>query len=274
MAQALEDTPMETIHRPQGATVRAEPVERRIRGVLAGQTVVDTTGALLVFEQGHLPIYYLPLADVRSDFLVASEKRTTCPRKGEAGYHSLQVGDREVPDAVWGYPEPIEGCPDISEHVAFYWDALDSWWEEDDEVFVHPRDPYHRVDVLRSSRHVVVKIRGEVVAESRRPLILYETGLPARYYLPRADVRADVLRPSERTSACPYKGTAGYLSVDVGGELEEDVAWSYAAPIPECPKVEQAICFFNERVDLEVDGEQLERPNTPWSKNAGHGRRA
>jgi uncharacterized protein (DUF427 family) len=136
---------------------------------------------------------------VREELLEPSEKHTTCPRKGEASYWSVRVADRVAHDAVWRYPEPIDGCPDISRHVAIYWNAMDSWWEEDDEVFVHARDPYHRVDVLRSSRHVRVEIDGEAVAETERPLLLIETGLPPRWYIPRADVRLDLLQPTDTT---------------------------------------------------------------------------
>jgi uncharacterized protein (DUF427 family) len=234
--------------------------------MFAGQTVVDSGRTLLMFEKGHLPVYYFPIEDVRQDLLEPSAKHTTCPRKGEATYHSVRAGDRFAEDVVWSYPEPIEDCPDISGHVAFYWHAMDSWWEEDDQVFRHARDPYHRVDVLRSSRHVRVELDGEVVADTHRPLLLVETGLPSRWYVPRADVRFDLLRPTETSTTCPYKGDASYFSAVIGDTEHEDIAWSYVTPIPECPKIEQGICFFNERVDLTVDGELQERPETHWAK--------
>jgi uncharacterized protein (DUF427 family) len=267
MANALEDTHMAVVARPPtDAVVRVEPTLKRIRAVFAGATVVDSRRTLILFEQGHLPVYYFPLEDVREELLEPSEKHTTCPRKGEASYWSVRVADRVAHDAVWRYPEPIDGCPEISRHAAIYWNAMDSWWEEDDEVFVHARDPYHRVDVLRSSRHVRVEIDGEAVAETERPLLLIETGLPPRWYIPRADVRLDLLQPTDTTTACPYKGTANYFSASIGGTEHRNIAWSYATPIPECPKIEQAICFFNERVDLMVDAERQERPKTHWSK--------
>jgi uncharacterized protein (DUF427 family) len=142
---------------------------------------------------------------------------------------------------------------------------VDAWFEEDDEVFVHARDPYHRVDVLNSSRHVRVEIDGATVAASRRPRLLFETGLPTRYYLPKADVRMDLLEPTDTTTRCPYKGEAIYWSARIGGQLREDVVWSYPYPIPEIPKIEHLLAFFNERVDLYVDGELQVRPQTPWS---------
>jgi uncharacterized protein (DUF427 family) len=267
MPEALEDTHMAVVARPPAdAVVRVEPTVKRVRAMLGGETVVDTRRALLLFEQGHLPVYYFPFEDVRQDLLEPSDKHTTCPRKGEAEYWSIRAGDRFAKNAVWRYPEPIEACPDISGHVAFYWDKLDSWWEEDDQVFRHARDPYHRVDVLRSSRHVLVELDGEVLAETRRPLLLVETGLPPRWYIPRADVRFELLRPTDASTTCPYKGDASYFSAVIGGAEHENIAWSYVAPIPECPKIEQAICFFNERVELTVDGERQERPKTHWSR--------
>ena len=142
---------------------------------------------------------------------------------------------------------------------------VDHWYEEDEEVFVHPRDPYHRVDVLQSSRRVRVSVNGEVVAETERPRVLFETGLPPRYYIPPEDVHEEALVASERTTRCPYKGVASYYSVEAGGERVDDLVWYYPDPIPETPKIRGLLCFFNEKVDLEVDGEEQERPRTRWS---------
>ena len=245
--------------------VRIEPCPRRLRVVFAGEVVADSEAAFYLFEQGHLPVYYFPRQDVRFDLLEPTDHHTTCPRKGVASYWSIVAGDRRAENAVWAYPEVIEGCPDITDLVAFYWKAVDAWFEEDDEVFVHARDPYKRIDALRSSRHVEVRVHGVTVADTRRPVLLFETGLPTRYYLPAFDVRRDVLVPSATTTQCPYKGTASYWSVRTAGGVHEDVVWFYPAPIPEIPKIEQHLCFFNERVDLVVDGVALERPASPWS---------
>jgi uncharacterized protein (DUF427 family) len=168
-------------------------------------------------------------------------------------------------NAVWNYPTPIEGAPDIANLAAFYWNKMDAWYEEDEEIFVHPRDPYHRVDVLESSRHVEVWVNGVKVADSHRPRLLFETGLPTRYYLPKLDVRMDLLRPTASSSRCPYKGTAAYWSVDAGGTVVEDLVWGYQTPLVECAKIAALVCFYNEKVDLVVDGERLERPKTRWS---------
>ena len=168
-------------------------------------------------------------------------------------------------NAVWSYPEPIDSAPPIAGYLAFYWKKMDAWYEEDEEVFVHPRDPYHRVDILESSRHVKVSVNGEVVAETKRPKILFETGLPPRYYIPPEDVREDVLLESEKTTRCPYKGIASYYSVEAGGDRVEDLVWYYPEPIAEAAKIKGHLAFFNEKVDLEVDGEEQERPKTQWS---------
>ena len=142
---------------------------------------------------------------------------------------------------------------------------MDEWYEEEEQVFVHPRDPYHRIDVLQSSRHVRVEVNGEVVAETQRPMVLFETGLPPRYYIPEEDIRMELLEESEETTRCPYKGVASYYSVEVGDERVEDLVWYYPEPIPEAARIKGLLCFFNEKVDLEVDGEEQERPRTQWS---------
>jgi uncharacterized protein (DUF427 family) len=146
------------------------------------------------------------------------------------------------------------------------WAGMDAWFEEDEQVFVHPRDPHKRVDILASSRRVEVVLNGVTVAESRQPRILFETSLPPRYYLPLTDLRMDLLRPSTKTTSCPYKGTASYWSVEAGGELFDDVVWTYRTPILESIKIAGLACFFNERVDLVIDGQPQPRPDTPFSR--------
>lgn len=247
------------------ADVRTEPCHRRIRVMVAGEVVADTTRAVYVFEKGHLPVYYFPRDDVRFDLLERTATSTHCPRKGDAEYWTIAVGDERRVDAVWAYPTPIVGVEELAGYVAFWWERVDAWFEEDDEVFKHARDPYKRIDVLQSSRHVEVFIDGVKVADSVRPRLLFETGLPVRYYLPKLDMRVDLLRPSDTTSVCPYKGTAHYWSVQLPDRLVEDIVWCYPAPIPEIPKIEAHLCFFNEKVDIVVDGVRQERPVSPWS---------
>jgi uncharacterized protein (DUF427 family) len=248
------------------APVAVLPTRRRLRGVFGGRTVFDTTNALVLFEHDHLPVYYVPVADVDADALVSSDTTSHCPRKGDASYWSLVVGDRTATDAVWGYEaNRIEGSPDLSGYRAFYWNALDHWYEEDEEVFVHARDPFKRIDALRSSRHVRVEIDGVVLADTRRPTLLFETGIDTRYYIPREDVALELLRPSATESACPYKGRASYYSAVIGGRVVEDIAWTYTHPIAEIPKIEQLVAFFDEHVDTYVDGELQPRPVSAWS---------
>ncbi len=249
----------------QAHTLYFEDSPRRVRVMFNGETVADSRRAKLLHETGHLPVYYFPREDIRMDLLEESDHTTYCPFKGDASYWSVKVGDKAAENAVWGYPEPIDSAPPLAGYVAFCWRMVDHWYEEDEEVFVHPRDPYHRVDILDSSRHVKVRVNGEVVAETERPKILFETGLPPRYYIPPEDVREEVLLESEKTTRCPYKGIASYWSVEAGGERVEDLVWYYPEPIPEAARIKGLLAFFNEKVDLEVDGEDQERPQTQWS---------
>jgi uncharacterized protein (DUF427 family) len=242
-----------------------EDSPRRIRGVLAGQTVVDSARAKLLHEHGHLPLYYFPREDVRMDLLEPTDHHTRCPWKGEASYWSVRVGDTVAENAAWGYPDPLDDAPPLGDYVAFYWGRLDTWYEEDEEAIVHARDPYHRVDPIRSSRHVVIRLDGELLAESTRPVALFETGLPTRWYLPADDVREGILEASDKRTGCAYKGFASYWSVRVGDALEEDLVWTYREPRRGMEDIKDLVCFFNERVDVEIDGVLEERPETQWS---------
>jgi uncharacterized protein (DUF427 family) len=244
-----------------------EPSPRRVRVQFNGEWVADTTNAHLLFETRHLPVYYFPRSDVRMDLLTPTEHHTFCPYKGTASYWTIRVGDRTSENAVWGYPDPYDEVAAIQDFVALYWDRVDHWYEEDEEIFVHPRDPYKRVDVVASSRHVQVILGGETVADTRRARFLFETRLPTRYYIPQEDVRMDLLVPSDKTTACPYKGRARYWSAKIGGREYPDIVWGYPEPIPECPKIKGLLSFFNEQVDaILVDGIEVKRPVTPWSK--------
>jgi len=245
--------------------VHVETSPRWVRVKFNGEVIADSKRAVLLRETGHLPVYYFPPEDVRQDALEPTDLHTRCPFKGEASYWTVRVGDKVAENVMWGYQDPLPEREDIRGYRAFYWEQMDAWYEEDEQVFKHPRDPYHRVDVVQSSRHIQVEIGGQTVAESRRPRLLFETGLPTRYYLPVEDVRMDLLEATATTSVCPYKGEASYWRVagDVAGR---DVAWSYQHPIPECPKIEGFISFFNERVDaLRVDDELQPKPRTAWS---------
>jgi uncharacterized protein (DUF427 family) len=216
----------------------------------------------LLFETGYLPIWYFPRSDVRFDLLEATEHTTHCPFKGDARYWTIRAGGKVAENKVWGYPETLPETPPITDRVAFYWDAVEHWYEEDEEVFVHPRDPYHRVDVVPSSRNVRVSLDGVVLAESSRLLACFETGLPTRWYFRKEDL-ADY-EPTTRTTRCPYKGTASYWSV--GGN--DDIAWSYEDPITAVSALKGLVAFYDEVVDVDIDGERQERGYSPFAAAA------
>ena len=249
------------VETPTGAVIYWDPVLPRIRATFAGETIVDTTNARLLHESRLLPVYYFPEGDVRVDLLVPSHKTSHCEHKGDAVYWSLEVGGRTHPDAAWAYPEPFENVPFLKGHLAFYWNALDEWFAEDEQLFGHPRDPYSRIDVHPTSRRVRVLLDGEVLADTVRAKVLFETSLPARYYIPSEDVRV-ALESSSLVTRCAYKGLASHFN----GGGEENIAWSYADPQHDAEPVRGLIAFYNERVDIEIDGEPIDRPVTQWSR--------
>jgi uncharacterized protein (DUF427 family) len=234
------------------------PSPKRVRASFEGETVVDSRRAKLLHETGLAPVWYFPLDDVRTDLLEPTERHTTCPFKGEASYWSIRVGDRTAENAAWSYPEPLDSAPPLAGHVAFYGDAVDDWFEEDERVIGHPRDPYHRIDVRRGSQHVRVRVGDMVVADSTRPRLLFETGLPTRYYLPEDDLLTGLLQPSSTTTVCPYKGVAAYRSFGGSdGQGHDDVAWTYPEPFPDAVPVAGHWCFLGDGVETEVDGQPL-----------------
>ncbi len=245
-----------------------EPSLRRVRVKFGGAIVADSKRPLLLsrYGPGHLPgflpTYYFPRDDVRMDALEAGAPED---QEGIVAYQTIRIGDHVAANAAWIVLDPPAELALLHNHVSFDWDRMEAWYEEEEEVFVHARDPHGRVDVLASARHVRVVIDGETIAETRRPHLLFETGLPTRYYIPREDVRMDLLTPATHTSRCPYKGVAQYWSATVGDRTLDNIVWSYPDPIPENPKIKDLLCFFNERVDLVVDGELQPRPLTPWS---------
>jgi uncharacterized protein (DUF427 family) len=248
------------------AVLYFEASPRWVRGVLEDETVVDSRRVRLLHESGRLPLWYFPREDVRVDLLEPTGHSTHCEKLGDACYWSLRVGSRVVENAAWSYERPLDSARELAGYLAFEWGAMDRWLEEEEEVFGHLRDPYHRLDVVQSSRHVTVTVGGQDVADSRRPKILFETGLPPRYYLPAEDVRMDLLEATDSHSRCAYKGVASYHSVK-GVEGGEDVVWHYPDPGRDAQDVRDLLCFYNEVVDLEVDGERQERPRTQWSRD-------
>lgn len=211
-----------------------EPLPRRIRATIGGETVLDSTRAKLLHEHAQMVRYYVPRADVRWDL----------------------VGQLAV--------VPPTGAPDLDGYVAFPWAAMDAWFEEDHQIVGHAIDPYHRVDVRASSRRIRISLDGALLAEGTRARALFESGLPTRWYLPREDVAA-ALEPAGLETTCAYKGHARYLSLP-GGPAGENLAWFYTDPFHDAAHVKDHVAFFNERVDVDIDGERQERPRTPWAQ--------
>lgn len=243
--------------------VRFEQGAKRIRAYLGGELIAETAHPVLVWEKPYYPAYYFPLADVRTDLLEAEDETVHSPSRGDATAYTVTAGGKEARGAALRYLDsPIE---ELRSLVRLDWDSMDAWFEEDEEVFTHPRDPYTRVDILASSRHVRVEVDGETVAESTSPRLLFETGLPVRYYLPKTHVRMDLLVPTDTVSHCPYKGEAEWWSVRANDGLREDLAWSYRTPLPESQKIAGLVAFYDEKVDVYVDGQLQERPHTKFS---------
>lgn len=247
--------------------VRVEDSPKRVRVLFGGRWIADTTRAKLVWEKPYYPTYYFPAEDVESGLLTSKGEERRSPSRGTAQVHTVEVGDRTAPDSVlWYRTSELDG---IADHLTFDWDVMDAWFEEDEQVHVHARDPYTRIDVLQSSRHVQVEVDGVVVADSHQPRMLFETGLPTRFYLPKTDVRMDLLRPSDTRTHCPYKGTAHYydLVLDESGEgsTREDLVWWYPAPLLESVAIAGYVCFYDEKVDIRIDGVLQDRPKSPFS---------
>lgn len=242
--------------RPDEANYRIEGPEhvlfldrfpRRVRAELGGRTVFDTRRGRLLHETGYVPVLYVPEDDVDRDLLLPSDHTTHCPFKGDASYWTVQAGGSTAENAAWSYPEPIEGASWLAGHLAFYWHLMDAWYDEAERVHGHLRDPYHRVDARPSSQRVRVSAGDTVLAESDEAMVVSETGLPTMYYLPRGDVRED-LRPSDKRTVCPYKGTASYWS---SAELD-DIGWSFEEPLQDSARFGGYVCFDHGNVTVDL----------------------
>jgi len=230
---------------------------------LGGELVADTRNALLVWEKPYYPTYYFPAQDVRSDLLVDTGETHRTPSRGTSAIHTVKTAPKEAPGAArWYADSPLEA---ITGHITLNWQAMDAWFEEDEQVYVHARDPYTRIDILQSSRHVEVFIEGTRVADTDKPRLLFETGLPVRYYIPKTDVRMDLLEATELTTDCPYKGTANYYSVSLEDNTHDNIVWWYKNPVHESAQIAGYVSFYNEKVDIVVDGDAVERPETVFS---------
>jgi uncharacterized protein (DUF427 family) len=234
----------------QRGAVRVETGQKRVRVYLGGRAVADTARPLLVWESPYYPTYYFPADDVAQDLLVPDGDIAHSPSRGDAQKLTVKAGGKQATGAALRYDEsPIE---EIRGHFRFDWNAMDSWFEEDEEVFVHVRNPQTRIDILPSSRHVRVEVDGVTIAESTNARLLFETGLPVRYYFPKTHVRMDLLEPIDTVTACPYKGFAEYWAIRVGDQVHRDLAWSYRTALPESQRIAGLIAFY--QVDIYVDG--------------------
>ena len=247
---------------PKHHALYLEPSPRRVRGVIGGETVVDSTDVSLLHETGYLPVWYFPRSDVRFDLLEATDHTTHCPFKGDASYWTIRAGGKVAENKVWGYPEILPGTPPITDRVAFYWDAVDHWYEEDEEVFVHPRDPYHRVDIVPSSRTVKISLDGVMLAESSRPMAVFETNLPTRWYLPKEDLVAglrgdDAQHAPARTRAPRPTGRWAATRTSPGATRTRSRS---------LPPLQGSSSFYDEVVDVDIDGERQERGYSPFAK--------
>jgi uncharacterized protein (DUF427 family) len=241
--------------------IKVEHSRKRVRILLDGELVADTIAALLVWEVPYYPTYYIPAEDVRADLIPAGTDSDA--RLGAAEVLTVKTPSAAAERAARRYP--ASPASQLHNAVRFEWDAMSEWLEEDEPIYTHARDPHTRVDILASSRHVRVEVDGITVADSRSPRILFETGLPPRYYLPLTDVRTTMLRPSATQTHCPYKGSASYWSVDTGKALHEDIVWIYRTPLPESQKVAGLAAFYDEKVDVFIDDVPQRQPHTKFS---------
>ncbi|MEP6561848.1 MAG: DUF427 domain-containing protein [Nakamurella sp.] len=241
-----------------------EPVPRRIRARLDDQFVLDTTHAKYVWEWPNYPQYYIPLADVTPGLLV-DDGRAGSSRSGPVQQKGIRAagGIRPRSARVYGAGS-AEGLAGL---VRFDWAAMDAWFEEDEEVFVHPRNPYTRVDAIRSTRRVRISLEGVLLAETVSSVMVFETGLPTRYYLNRSEINFEHLEPSLTRTSCPYKGrTSGYWSIRIGDISYPDLAWAYDFPTRQLLPIAGMLAFYNEKVDVTLDGQQQDRPITHFFK--------
>jgi len=229
--------------------VHIELSPRRVRTYFGGKLIADSERVLLVYESKRPPAYWFPISDVRMEHLEEkpdAEAGTTRWR--------IRAGEKVAENGARAFADPSGELAPLEGHLTFYWKEMDSWFEEDQEVFVHPRDPYTRVDTVNSSKHVKIEVDGVTIAETRRPVLLYETGLPTRYYIPKQDVRMDLLEPTDTHTRCPYKGVASYWSLRLGDKTVKDIVWSYPAPIQESARIENLLSFYPDKVEIYVDG--------------------
>jgi uncharacterized protein (DUF427 family) len=250
-----EFTTKDTIADPPNRGIEVIRIQKWVRVSFGGEFIADSKNVLLLRQKGRSPVYYFPQEDVRLESLEETGRIGKFPGLGKANLLNVQVGNWAVENAAWLIAEPFPDAQEIEGYIGFKWAEMDGWYEEDEQVFVHPRDPYVRIDAIQSSRRVRVELDGEIIAETDHPVLLFETGLPARFYIPKEDVRLDLLEPSDTHTACPYKGVASYYSINMGDRRIKDVAWYYPDLYDEVGKIQDLLAFYPGKVDaIYVDG--------------------
>jgi uncharacterized protein (DUF427 family) len=230
-------------------------ISKWVRIYFGGEFIADSKNVILLRQKGLSPVYYFPQQDIRMEYLQSKGRTGKFPALGKVNLLTVRVGNRIAENAAWKVVEPPPDLILLEGYIAFKWAEMDSWFEEDEEVFVHPRDPHVRIDAIQSSRNIRVEFNGEIIAETNRPVLLFETGAPVRYYIPKADVRLDLLETSEMHTGCPYKGIASYYSINVSGKIIKDSIWYYPFPYPEVVKIQNLVSFYPSKVDaIYVDG--------------------
>ena len=237
---------------PAGGMPRMVPGYKWIRAVVDGQFVIDARAFTFVWEIPYWPTWFFRLEDLQGELRESDDAPRQRSDLEGARRYDFHAAGTVLAGAAKRYPD--SSSVELRELVTIDFGAVDRWFEEDVEVFVHPRSPFTRIDALASSRHVVVSIDGVVLADSHKPTMLFETGAPARHYLPMTDVKLDLLERSTTRSSCPYKGDASYWSVSINGRVEHDIAWSYRTPMPEATPIAGLVCFYDEKLDVDVDG--------------------
>jgi uncharacterized protein (DUF427 family) len=243
----------------------AEPLRRRMRVELGGRTVVQSDDAVVLFEPGRYPVAYFPLEDFADGVLRPTDRRTTHPDLGETAWFEVHGGTRDAARGAWQHVGLPAHSAMLEGKVALAWRAMDAFYEEDDRILGHAADPYHRIDIRHTSRHLVVRAGGRVIADTDGPLVLYESGFAPRWYVPRDDVVVEALVPSDLQTFCPYKGIASYYDV----EGTPHAAWSYRAPLDEMAAIGDLVSFEPDRVEITLDGERLEA--VPGQTVVSHG---
>jgi uncharacterized protein (DUF427 family) len=230
-----------------------EPLRRRMRVRFGGAWIADSEHVLLLFEPGRYPVAYFPETDVSPETLERNEHKTRHPDLGLTAWYIVKAGTKQAQRGAWQHLDLPAHASELRARVAFAWAAMDAFYEEDERVVGHAADSYHRIDIRQTSRSLIVRHRDRVIADTRRPLVLYESGFAPRWYLPRADVDESSLTHVAHQTFCPYKGLCSYYDI---GDARLG-AWSYREAYSEVSRISGLVSFEPEIVSVQLDGRQL-----------------